>query len=247
MYFSQIYKTRWHDCDACGLMRPSALLMYMQETANLQCREWKCDLDRLHEEEGLGFLLSRLMIRVDEPLRAYEEIEVRTWCPESKGLTFLRCFAVLRDGRVAAEAMSHWALMDMAQRKLVRVSDFHREFPLGEPIDEATLPRKVRIPSSLSMEDIGLRRIVYSDLDFNRHMNNTKYPDMVCDFLPDMQGRWVRTLSLSYLREAAYEDTLTVLRATAEASADTDEVYLLRTVRPDGVVCLEAEIGLSRL
>ncbi len=240
MYYTQTYQTKWHDTDASGIMRPSALLVYMQETANLQCRAWDCDLDRLHSEDKLGFLLSRVMVRVHKPLRAYEEIEVRTWCPPSRGLTFLRCFSVLRGGEVVAEAMSHWALMDLSTRKLVRVSDFPGAFPEGEMPEETVLPRRVHIPAATPMEPVGERRIVYSDLDFNRHMNNTKYPDMICDFLPDQAGKWVRTLSLSYLREAAFGDTLTVLRAQAD-----EDTYLIRTVRPDGGVCMEAEVRLA--
>jgi acyl-ACP thioesterase len=94
------------------------------------------------------------------------------------------------------------------------------------------------------MEAVGERTIVYSDLDFNRHMNNTRYPDMICDFLPSMDGKWVTSLSLSYLREAAFGDTLTVHRKAVEGAEDT---FLIRTTRPDGLVCLEAEIGLATI
>ncbi len=246
MFYSQAYKTKWHDTDADGVMRPSAMLMYMQETANLQCRDWNCDLDRLHKEEGLGFLLSRMMLRVDAPLFAYDNIEVRTWCPPSRGLTFLRCFSILRDGEVIATALSHWALMDLFSRKLVRVSDFPRPFPIDEAPDETRLPRRVHMPATIAAVPVGERRIVYSDLDFNHHMNNTKYPDMLCDHLPAMAGKWVRTLSLSYLREAAYGDTLTITHTPAEAPAmpDVSETHLIRAIRGDGTVCAEAEIGL---
>ncbi len=244
MYYSQTYKTKWHDCDGDGFMRPSALLVYMQETANLQCRDWDCDLDRIHNEERLGFLLSRVMVRVFAPLHAYEEIEVRTWCPPSRGLTFLRCFSVLREGKEVACAVSHWALMDLNTHKLVRVSDFPREFPIGDLPDENTVPRRVHIPPTTVMETVGERRIVYSDTDFNHHMNNTRYPDMVCDFLPNMEGRFVSSLSLSYIREAAYGDTLTVSRSPVEGEGET---YLLRTTRPDGQTCLEAEVTLQSL
>ncbi len=249
MYYLQTYKTKWHDTSPDGVLRPSALLVYMQETANLQCRDWGTDLDRLHREDGLGFLLSRIMLRADEPIRAYEDIEVRTWCGESRGLTFVRCFSVHKEGRTVATALSHWALMDIREKKLVRVSAFDRPFPMGDVLDEDTLPRKVRIPAAIPMETVGERRIVYSDLDFNRHMNNTRYPDMVCDYLPDLSGKWVRTLSLSYLREAAFGDTLTVARTPADVPAleGIPETYLVRTTRPDGAVCLEAEVGLDSL
>lgn len=242
MYYSAKFTTKWHDTDPCGLMRPSRVLEYMQETANLQCRDYHMDLTDLFFKEGLGFLLSRLQLRIDRPLKAYESIEVRTWCPPSRALSFLRCFSILRNGEVVAEALTTWALMDSKNRSLVKVSDFQREFPLGDMPDEATLPKKVRIPTAVEMTDVGERKILYSDLDFNFHMNNTKYPDMVCDHLPDMRGCFVSSLSLAYMNEAAFGDTLKLQRVQV-----AEREFLLRAVREDGKVCLESAIGLKNV
>ena len=244
MYYSQTYKTKWHDTDGGGFMRPSALMVYMQETANVQCREYGMDLNDLHDKEGKGFLLSRMMVKVFAPLHAYEDIEVRTWCIDNRGYNFIRCFSVHRDGETVALAVSHWALVDIHDGKMIRTTDFRRDFPYGEMPDESVLPRRIRIPAGVEMESVGERRIVYSDLDFNRHMNNTKYPDMICDFLPTMDGKWVSSLSLSYLREAAFGDTLTIHRA---AVADASDTYLIRTTRPDGAICLEAEAEIRKV
>ncbi len=244
MYYSQTYTTKWHDTDADGFLRPSALVMYMQETANIQLRAFGCDLNTMHREQGRGFLLSRISLRIDEPLRAYEDIEVRTWCPPSRALTFVRCFSVHRSGKMVALAISHWGLLDINTRKLLRVDEFPPEcFPTGEAPDENSLPRRVHIPTGTVLGEVGKRHIVYSDLDFNRHMNNTKYHDMLCDFLPEMAGRRVRALSLSYMNEAACGDTLTVLRAPCKR--DGGEGYFLRTLRADGAVCCEAEVTLE--
>lgn len=242
MYYAQTYRTKWHDTDGDGVMRPSALLVYMQETANLQCRDYGMDLNDLHNVEGKGFLLSRMMIQVFTPLHAYEDIEVRTWCVDARGYDFIRCFSVHRGEEMTALAVSHWALVDVHDGKMLRTTDFKRDFPYGELPDQSRLPQRVRIPATVEMESVGERHIVYSDLDFNRHMNNTKYPDMICDYLPSMDGKWVTSLSLSYLKEAAFDSHLTVSRAAVPGD---DEVYLLRTTRPDGAVCLEAEIGLA--
>ena len=242
MYYSAHYRTKWHDTDGDGILRPSALLVYMQETANIQCREYGMDLNDLHHIEGKGFLLSRMMVKILAPLHAYEDIEVRTWCIDNKGYNFIRCFAVYRGDEQMALAVSHWALLDVTEKKMIRTTDFRRDFPYGEMPDETLLPPRVRIPAATDMEIVGARTIVYSDLDFNRHMNNTRYPDMICDFLPSMEGRRVTSLSLSYLREAAFGDTLAVSRAPMEGEG---EGYLIRTTRPDGAVCLEALVELS--
>ena len=54
----------------------------------------------------------------------------------------------------------------------------------------------------------------------------------------------VGNLKDSYLREAAFGDTLTVHRTAVEKENVT---YLIRTTRPDGATCLEAEIGLTEI
>jgi len=35
MYHIENYRTRWHDTDADRIIRPSQLMVYLQETANL--------------------------------------------------------------------------------------------------------------------------------------------------------------------------------------------------------------------
>ncbi len=244
MYHSENYQTKWHDTDPSGIIRPSRLLEYMQETGSRQCRADNMDLDALFREEGKGFILSRIRIRVDADIHAYENIEVRTWCPPSRGLTFLRCFSVLRDGAVIAKAISTWAFVDAKTHTLIKVDDFHGNFPVDNNLDEHKLPKNIRIPRTLEMQPVGERTIMYSDIDFNHHMNNTKYPDMVCDFLPmeALRGHRMATLSLSYMREAALGDTVKVFCAL---NADHPNTYLLRTVGPTGEVCLEAEIGMT--
>ena len=85
---------------------------------------------------------------------------------------------------------------------------------------------------------------MYSDVDFNGHMNNTRYPDMVCDFLPPeaMAGKWLRQMSLSYMREAALGDTLSVSRLPVP---DREGAFWLRASGADGSVCFEAEMDFA--
>jgi acyl-ACP thioesterase len=149
------------------------------------------------------------------------------------GLAFPRRFEMLRDGEIVARAMSQWAMVRICDRALLRVD----EAPLcfgDEPEIETATPLRHRAPRELVFETVGERRIGYADLDYNLHMNNTKYPDTVCDFLPDPLGTRVTGMSLSYQREAAFGDLLTVERATDGAGN-----FYVRT-KKDGAVCLEA-------
>ncbi|MBE6633451.1 MAG: hypothetical protein E7620_03795 [Ruminococcaceae bacterium] len=235
MKFSTKYTVRWHDTDANRILRPSALLMYMQETANHQLRASDMDLDRLRDERGLGFLLSRISVCVYHRLYAYDEIEVQTWIVEGKGLSFNRCFRVLRGEEIVAEAFSTWGLMDLFGKRLVRQENFQYPFGGDDPIS-LSLPVRFRLPALSEMEPVGERTIVYSDLDYNCHMNNTHYPDMLCDFTPNILSRCVAGFSLSYLQEAAHGKKLSVYRA------QSGDEFLFRTVDEEGTVCLEAKL-----
>lgn len=233
------YTVRWHDTDAAREMRPTALQALMQETSNMQFRAAGRTLDEIREKEGVGFILSRISFDILRPLGAFEQICVETFTCKGHGYTFPRGFEVFCGEELVARCHSLWALVRVADRTLVRTDDFPMSFG-DEPEVQTDTPIRHRAPCDLTFEAVGERRIVWSDLDYNFHMNNTKYPDMVCDFLPDPRGSRVVGMSLSFCREAAFGDTVTVERADAG-----DGVFYFRT-KKGGDVCLEAMVRTEK-
>ena len=156
----------------------------------------------------------------------------------------MRYFEIVRDGEVVAEAASTWALLDINARTMVRGDEsFDGFFPIDEPLDAKSLPRRARA-SKNELELVGTRRIVYSDIDYNMHMNNTRYPDMICDFLPDMTGKRLTKMSLNYAREAPLGAELTVMR---HASDTTNGEFEVRTLDSEGNTCLEATVEVQKI
>lgn len=235
MKFTYRYQTKWHDTDANREVRPTEVLAYMQETSNHHLRSSGMELDELRDKHGLAFLLSRIALRMYRPLRYGEEIDVQTWVCASRGMSFQRCYRILCGDDVVAEAFSVWALMDLTQGKLVPVSAFPYDIEPDEPLGTEFLSR-LRLPPVAEMEAVGERCIVYSDIDYNGHMNNTRYPDMLCDFTPDMRARRAVGMNLSFLREAAYGHSLAVFRAPHPTDPNA---FYFRTL-DDNAVCLEA-------
>lgn len=235
MKHSEHYTVKWHDTDANRTMTPSHLLAYMQETANRQLAAFGMTLDELRDTHGLAFLLSRITLRIYLPLYADDEITVQTWVCESRGLSFLRCFRILRNEQTVAEAQSIWALLDLKDKKLMPVSAFPYEIE-PDPALDGEFAKRVRVPQASVMESVGERKIVYSDIDYNGHMNNTHYPNMLCDFTPDICQKRITGMTLSFLREAAFGHTLQIFRADCMGGS------YFRTVNEEGVTCLEAQL-----
>ena len=242
MKFTKQYTVRWHDTGADRAVSPSGVLEFMQETASLHCRSLGHDLDEMRDREGLGFVVTRCSMELLAPLSAQDEITVHTWVPESTGLFFNRCYELRKGEILAARAVTVSALLDLTTRKFLRVSDFDFGFEYEPAVALSDgIPLRLRLPADQPLEVVGMRRIVYADLDYNLHMNNTHYPDMLADFLPDRTGRRVENVVVSYLSEARYGDVLTVSLGIDQNDA-SGNVFCLRASREDGTAVTEARI-----
>ena len=237
MIFSLNYTTRWHDTDANRTVRPTQILVFMQEASNHHIKALGNDLDKLRDEQGLAFLLSKIRLALYKPLYAFEDITVETWTTPSRGFSFNRFFRIKRGDEIIAAADTTWALTSLKTKELCKVDSFDFKFEHEEPIDIG-IPSRFRVPKTEFLELIGERKIVYSDLDYNMHMNNTRYADMLCDFMPYDKISQIRGISLSDLHEAAFGNTVKVYRT------DDGQKFDFRTVNEDGNVCIEAEIIL---
>ncbi len=196
-------------------------------------------LDDLRDKKRLAFILSKIRLRIYRPLYAYEDIEVQTWTCDGRGFAISRFYRIKRGDEVIADADSTWALVNIDDKTLVRQEELRVYDFENEPPVQLDVPTRFKLPKECTLESVGKRRIVYSDLDYNMHMNNTRYPDMLCDHLPTDEIGKISGIFLSYVHEAAFGDTLDVL------TAKNGNVRYFRTVGGAGQTCLEAQIILD--
>ena len=224
-----------HDVDHNGVVRTSSLMKYIQSAAQTQLTLNGMSYDELKNMKR-AFILSRIKMEFTEPVRAYEHLTAVTYPCDSRGYSFLRCYALEKNGRTIGRAVSMWALIDTDTRALVRVNDFELGLETHEPHELAL----TRFTTPATARVVGTYTVNYGDTDQNCHMNNTRYPDMYSNFLP-LAGKRIKTLSINYLNEAPMGATLRVERADGMDGY----TYYFRTVREDGKVNTEAEILLE--
>ena len=221
-----------HDVDYNGIAKTSSIMRYIQTAAQCQLTDGGMSYDNLRKR-NCAFLLSRLKLEVLKPLPAYTPLTAITYPCESRGYSFLRCYALESDGEIVARAISVWALINTESHTLVRVNDFD----LGLPVlpQNGLVLSAMKMPSTL--KDIGGYGVHYGDVDQNMHMNNTKYPDMYSNFLP-LSGRMIKSVTINYSKEAQIGEKLRVQRA------EEGGLFYFRTIRSDGAVNSEAQIEL---
>ena len=236
MIWKEKYRLGASEIDVNNVGSPSALLRYMQDTANCHMEAAGPSYDELIAR-GMSFVLSRITVSFGVPLFAHDKFESETFAVPSRGAAFGRCYRLTRGEEIVALADSAWALVNIADHTLVKVSDVELRYGEEEPIDIG-VPTRFHIPRNISLERVGEYTVTYSDTDLNGHMNNTRYPDLLCGFAADMRGHRAEMISINFVSEAPMGETLTVYSGT-----DGDRIFV-RTVRRDGKINTEAAITL---
>ena len=90
--------------------------------------------------------------------------------------------------------------------------------------------RNVRIAEHPELPEIGRRTIRYSDIDYNRHLNNAVYPDIAMDVVPDAwRERPYTGMQIDYVSEALLGEELTL------RGGETENGYLVQGYHARGL------------
>ena len=164
------------------------------------------------QADNHSWVLSRMAIEIDRRPPQYTDYTVATWINEYGRALSTRNFTLCdSDGAEFGRAVTQWAMLDLVHRTAVdlsHVGDAHADAIVHEP-SPAEKPRKVRAVNPTLRAK---HRVVYSDIDFNRHVNTMRYIEMMCDLLP---LEWITApdpvrLDIHFLHESRYGQTLTI-------------------------------------
>lgn len=217
------------DCDRNKRVRVSSLLSRAAAYAGYDYDARGLTHEKLYEMREV-FLLSRVAMRIHDCPRYRECMDISTWENGTKGAHMQR-FYEMRDpaGTVRVAIKSDWILVDPQTRHILRPASF-----TARPIHTSDRPidcpdtRKILLPAR-GAEELGQRRIVWSDLDGNGHVYSGNYGDIVWDALPaDLQDRAPREFFINYSKEATLGEELRLLGVREQ------DAYYMEGVGPQG-------------
>ncbi len=166
-------------------------------------------------DAGQALMLARVDLAIPEQIGLKEALLSSSLALPSTRATFLRNYSLMRGSETVAFAATQWTLVDLASRKILKIDavDFgnywmgdYQELIHGIRIDKETLT---------AMQTVGQKEVRYSDLDYNGHMNNTYYLDVLSDSRAGAGGGHASRLSfvrVHYSKEAPLGD-VTILRS----------------------------------
>ncbi len=205
-------------------LRPSSFFDIAQELAVRGSTQLGVPDPVLHER-GLCWIILRTAIHYEKYPGVEEKVRLLSWHSGVRGPVSTRDYLCLDEaGNVMVRGTSSWALMDMQSRILAkpeRISDLMS----GEPQspERALQPDapKIIMPKDCLAEEAGNHLVTYSDLDYNCHANNAKYPHWAMDCLPQevTTNQEVTDFCINYNREVRLGDTVKLARAQGQDGA----------------------------
>lgn len=165
-----------------------------------------------------GWVLSRMGIELERMPLEYETMSIRTWISNYNRLSSTRNFELAdMEGNIYGCAVSQWCMIDYSTRMPVDMNTMAKAHE-GNMVDcpsPCELPRRIRVVES---EPLMQHKVVYSDIDFNRHMNTMRYIDMVFDAMPievpEKLEAW--RMDLNFMKEARFGDVLSLMAVEAD-------------------------------
>jgi len=208
--YQKVYNVSNNDVDAKFQLKVSAIFRLFQDVAMLATEDAKIDSFSL-SKRNIDWVITRMCVDIRRLPKCDEEITVCTYPGKDMAMLYPRYFLIKDStGEVIVRSSSIWALIDNNTRKVIVDRDVISKLPGEKYDDELPLPGKISLPQETRF--IEKRVIHYSDLDFNSHMNNVRYIELLTDthdsaFYKDHQ---IKAINLNYMKEIKEKETVDI-------------------------------------
>jgi medium-chain acyl-[acyl-carrier-protein] hydrolase len=205
--------------DFTGKAPLQSLCTFLQESAWNNANHLGFGYDDLLQNKRI-WVLSRLLIKIYDYPRMGEKIYVQTWPSGIDGMFALRDFEIFNEkNEKLASAVSAWIVLNMETRRPIRTNSI-------DGLSEHIIQRrsldikmdKIQYPENPINK--GWVTAVYSDLDVNNHVNNTKYIEWILNSysLDFLRLKQPVELELNFLSETYHGDKINILSKESDDS-----------------------------
>lgn len=162
-------------------------------------------------DKGMYWVITRVELDIISLPKYLQTVRLETYPGDNMRFMFPRYFTLRdMDGNILIRASSIWMVLDKINHR-VCLDPFHGEvFPCKHEEGELPLPKKAM---DKECEEVERRKVRYSDIDLNGHLNNTKYIDYIVDTHDSAfyKENRIKHFLINYDKELRDNDVLTLL------------------------------------
>lgn len=203
---------------------------------------------RTLNEINKTWVLSRLVIEMEEMPKRYEEFYVDSWVESAMRYFTNRNYHVTsQNGKTLGFGRSIWALIDTESRQPTNLMDINdgEIFNWAEPELPCPIAKPGRVKMSIHAPVVGEFMAAYNDVDVNGHVNSIKYIEHILDVFPlsFYQNCMLHRFEIAYVAESYYGDTLKMYK---EKTGENEyEVRITKIANEGEVECCRSSLSFN--
>jgi len=210
MVWKDDYTIHSYEADVKSRASAASLLQFMQESAWNHAEHLELGYSHLIDK-NLAWVMARLKLRIHSFPSWHTRITLETWPTALDKLFAYRDFRIRsQDNSVLALGTTTWLVIDVNTRRPRRTSSY---FHLEHDDQEQALGHFAdKVAPVESCDSTSERKVTFSHLDVNGHVNNVKYLEYVIDnYSYDfLNAHHLYELEMNFLNEALLGDTLNI-------------------------------------
>jgi acyl-ACP thioesterase len=223
--WQETFPVRFGAIDKSDRLTLDAMFQFFQEAATSHAENLRVGREEM-AKTGQGWVLSRMSVLADRRPEYSETITVRSWPRGGEKLFAIRNFDIRdKDDVPAVSARSAWIIVDIEKRRPIRPQSIMDNLPLNVGMEALTeTDRDTGLVSCGSLAErsdlqkAAERKALYTDIDYNGHVNNVRYIQWIEDTLDPLlleKADKIR-LDINYLSEILGGETVEILSAPIE-------------------------------
>lgn len=148
-----------------------------------------------------GWIIAKQTLHLDQPITYNDTIEFSTVAGHSSHVAFPRYYFIKKDNQIIGTCSSIWTLIDIQKRRMTSPKRIGLTIPNMN--HDVFLEEPHNIDIDLDMKHITTRQVLYSDIDTNQHMNNTRYIQWALDCIDYSihQKAYISDITIQYKKE----------------------------------------------
>lgn len=220
------------EADYKGNYRISSLMSKLSDLATtnaFQTGIWNDEIAK-----NYGFVLTKETIILKRPIKVNELIKLYTRASGYRRIQFMRNYWVEDENGIEIAAIfSLWTLINLKNRRITKPEKAGIIMPEILPY-EYSIDTFYKIREELELSFIMERTVLYSDVDVNQHLNNSRYIEWAFDALPleIFENSYFKKISVIFKKEMAPGVTAKIYRYISDdyikvvfKSKDDNEIY----------------------
>ncbi len=209
--FSNTYFLSAAECNPQGEMPMQLLMERIIEIATLHANSWGVGYARLIEDNQV-WVLSRVTTEMTQYPKVNESYTLVTWIEDYNRFYSQRNMEILNhEGKTIGYARTIWMVINFTTRESMDISKLsyisENVTPHPCPIAPQGRLRTVSAPTRVSEH-----KFLYTECDFNRHVNTTRYLELLMNQFPlDFHdNNLVHRLEMAFIKETTFGETVNV-------------------------------------